>query len=253
MRTWAESATEPGTRNEDCGSMAPRGQGRRPWPASSRLDEERRRLRDREEGRRHRPPRVRRSAGPARRRPPHRGLLHEGRARIGHADRRRTSSPRMRPAPPRRPSPSRPPARATGTSCCGPTRRRGSASPGSPGRVGILGDAEFADGTPVTITPRAILRRQAQRLEVAGYAGTVGSEPQFTLVAAEPLPAGNHLAARSAVVEPRPAPHPPLARRDTRPDRGDHRPPGSRALRGDASSRRTSSPPATARSSPGAP
>jgi glutamine synthetase len=74
--------------------------------------------------------------------------------------------------------------------------------PWQPATVGILADVEHADGTIAAVSPRAVLRRQAQRLEAAGYAATVVSEPQFTLASADTTLTGNHLSSRSAAVEP---------------------------------------------------
>ena len=74
--------------------------------------------------------------------------------------------------------------------------------PWQPGTVGVLGDLERSDGSPMPIAPRTILRRQAGRFEAASYTATLGSELGFTLVAAEPALGGNHLASRSARLEP---------------------------------------------------
>jgi glutamine synthetase len=54
--------------------------------------------------------------------------------------------------------------------------------PWEPGAVGVLGDLEFADGTPVTMSPRAILKRQVRRLEVEGQTASLGAAPQFTVL-----------------------------------------------------------------------
>ena len=74
--------------------------------------------------------------------------------------------------------------------------------PWQPGTVGVLGDLEFIDGSPVSIAPRTVLRRQAGRLEAASYTAILGSELEFTLITAEPAMGGNHLASRSARLEP---------------------------------------------------
>ncbi|MCX6432751.1 MAG: glutamine synthetase family protein, partial [Actinobacteria bacterium] len=74
--------------------------------------------------------------------------------------------------------------------------------PWQPGTIGVLGDLEFADGTAVTMAPRTVLRRQAKRIETAGYTASLGSELQFTLITPEPATGGNHLASRSARLEP---------------------------------------------------
>jgi glutamine synthetase len=74
--------------------------------------------------------------------------------------------------------------------------------PWQPGTIGVLGDLEFADGTAVTMAPRTVLKRQAKRIETAGYTASLGSELQFTLITPEPATGGNHLASRSARLEP---------------------------------------------------
>ncbi len=52
--------------------------------------------------------------------------------------------------------------------------------PWQPGSVGILGDLELPDGSPVNVSPRTILRRQLQRVEGSNLSASVGLEPQFT-------------------------------------------------------------------------
>ena len=74
--------------------------------------------------------------------------------------------------------------------------------PWQPGTVGVLGDLEHADGSPVPIAPRTILRRQAGRLEAASYTATLGSDLAFMLITPQPAAGANHLAARSARLEP---------------------------------------------------
>jgi glutamine synthetase len=56
--------------------------------------------------------------------------------------------------------------------------------PWQAGTVGVLGDLELLDGTPATVSPRAILRRQIQRAEAASLVPTLGAEPQFSLFSA---------------------------------------------------------------------
>lgn len=89
--------------------------------------------------------------------------------------------------------------------------------PWQAGTVGILGDLELPDGTPVSISPREIMRRQAQRVEGSSLLADVGLEPQFTAFAhlhgeglrggfanldhAGPVGAG-HVAFQSAGTEP---------------------------------------------------
>lgn len=85
--------------------------------------------------------------------------------------------------------------------------------PWQPGSIGVLGDLEFLDGTAVTMSPRTILRRQAQRAEDSSFTATIGIEPQFTIFAephdqpdaVQPRPVGalggNHLATRSGRAE----------------------------------------------------
>lgn len=52
--------------------------------------------------------------------------------------------------------------------------------PWQPGTVGVLGDLEHPDGTTVTVSPRAVLKRQARRLEPTSLTASLGMEPQFT-------------------------------------------------------------------------
>jgi len=89
--------------------------------------------------------------------------------------------------------------------------------PWQPATVGILGDLELPDGTPVSTSPREILRRQAQRIEGSSLLPDIGLEPQFTAFAdshreglrdgfadlnhAGPVGAG-HVAFQSATSEP---------------------------------------------------
>jgi glutamine synthetase len=54
--------------------------------------------------------------------------------------------------------------------------------PWEPGTVGVLGDLEFADGTPVSMSPRTILRRQTRRLEMEGQTASLAVTPQFTVL-----------------------------------------------------------------------
>lgn len=50
-----------------------------------------------------------------------------------------------------------------------------------PGTIGVICDAALADGTPVATSPRAILRRQLERLEKAGYTAQVRATTEFLL------------------------------------------------------------------------
>jgi glutamine synthetase len=49
------------------------------------------------------------------------------------------------------------------------------------GTVLVLADLEWADGTPVAVSPRQVLRRQLDRLEERGWTANAGSELEFVL------------------------------------------------------------------------
>jgi glutamine synthetase len=46
----------------------------------------------------------------------------------------------------------------------------------------VLGDVEWPDGTPVTASPRQVLKRQVERAEALGYTPKFGSELEFFLL-----------------------------------------------------------------------
>jgi len=46
----------------------------------------------------------------------------------------------------------------------------------------VLGDVEWADGTPVTASPRQVLKRQVERAKALGYTPMFGSELEFFLL-----------------------------------------------------------------------
>ena len=46
----------------------------------------------------------------------------------------------------------------------------------------VLGDVQWADGTPVTASPRQVLKRQVDRAEALGYTPKFGSELEFFLL-----------------------------------------------------------------------
>ncbi|MEK6273773.1 MAG: glutamine synthetase family protein [Actinomycetota bacterium] len=50
------------------------------------------------------------------------------------------------------------------------------------GTVLVLGDVEWPDGSPVTPSPRQVLKRQVERASEAGYTAMFGSELEFFLV-----------------------------------------------------------------------
>ena len=54
-------------------------------------------------------------------------------------------------------------------------------TPWLPGTAMLLGDLEWLDGTPVTVSPRAVLRRQLERLAERGWTAMAGTELEFIL------------------------------------------------------------------------
>jgi glutamine synthetase len=58
--------------------------------------------------------------------------------------------------------------------------------PWEQGTVGVLGDLEFPDGTVVTMSPRAILRRQLERFDTVGLSALLAANTQFTVVGDSP-------------------------------------------------------------------
>ena len=53
--------------------------------------------------------------------------------------------------------------------------------PWHPGTVSVLADLAWADGSPVTASPRQVLRRQLDRLAERGWTAFVGTELEFLL------------------------------------------------------------------------
>lgn len=53
--------------------------------------------------------------------------------------------------------------------------------PWHPGTVSVLADLAWADGSPVTASPRQVLRRQLDRLAERGWTAHVGTELEFLL------------------------------------------------------------------------
>jgi glutamine synthetase len=51
--------------------------------------------------------------------------------------------------------------------------------PWLPGTAMLLGDLELLDGTPVSVSPRAVLRRQLDRLSERGWTAMAGTELEF--------------------------------------------------------------------------
>jgi glutamine synthetase len=51
--------------------------------------------------------------------------------------------------------------------------------PWLPGTAMLLGDLEWLDGAPVTVSPRAVLRRQLDRLAERGWTAMAGTELEF--------------------------------------------------------------------------
>ena len=51
--------------------------------------------------------------------------------------------------------------------------------PWLPGTALLLGDVEWLDGTPVTVSPRQVLRRQLDRLAERGWTAMAGTELEF--------------------------------------------------------------------------
>ena len=51
--------------------------------------------------------------------------------------------------------------------------------PWLPGTAMLLGDLELLDGTPVSVSPRAVLRRQLRRLAECGWYAMAGTELEF--------------------------------------------------------------------------
>jgi glutamine synthetase len=51
--------------------------------------------------------------------------------------------------------------------------------PWLPGTAMLLGDLELLDGTPVSVSPRAVLRRQLDRLTERGWTAMAGTELEF--------------------------------------------------------------------------
>lgn len=89
--------------------------------------------------------------------------------------------------------------------------------PWQPSSVGVLCDLALPDGSPVAPSPRWVLRKMLQKVDMAGYSAFVGAEPEFVvfdesvdaaaragfrgLTAATPA-GGDHSLVSSARVEP---------------------------------------------------